>query len=152
MKTAFPGIDVSVVYAFLLFTMKSAIMFSAILSLCRFGDHVLTFSRLHGNDSGGSVGLRSSDFLRLFFFIYSFIYLFYFISFCFIFFLFYAILCYFILFLFIYFFIRTTHPKSGNAFDAKWKRNRVALLPLSMCGIFLVAILNSAVSWCEAWN
>ena len=119
-------------------TMKSAIMFSAILSLCRFGDHVLTFSRLHGNDSGGSVGLRSSDFLRLFFFIYSFIYLFYFISFCFIFFLFYAILCYFILFLFIYFFIRTTHPKSGNAFDAKWKRNRVALGPSRTRGQFQI--------------
>ena len=156
MKTAFPGIDVSVVYAFLLFTMKSAIMFSAILSLCRFGDHALTFSRLHGNDSGGSVGLRFSDFLRLFLlflFIHSFIHLF--ILFHFILFYFLFISCYVILFLFIYFFIRTTHPKSGNAFDAKWKRKTgVALLPLSMRGIFLVAIyvFNSAVSWCEAWN
>lgn len=104
MKTAFPGIDVSVVYAFLLFTMKSTIVFSAILSLCRFGDHVLSFSRLHGNDSGGSVGLRFSDFLRLFLlflFIHSFIiYLFYFISFCFIFFLFYVMLFYFYSFIF----------------------------------------------------
>ena len=115
MKTAFPGIDVSVVYAFLLFTMKSTIMFSAILSLCRFGDHVLSFSRLHGNDSGGSVGLRFSDFLRLFlfFFIYSFIYLFiYFILFHFALFSFYFMLFY---FLFIHlFFHRNDRPEIGK--------------------------------------
>ena len=48
--TAFPGIKRSVVYPFCflpflgLFFMKLAITFSAILSLCRFGDHVLLFS------------------------------------------------------------------------------------------------------------
>ena len=48
--TAFPGIKRSVVYPFCflpflgLFFMKLTITFSAILSLCRFGDHVLLFS------------------------------------------------------------------------------------------------------------
>ena len=48
--TAFPGIKRSVVYPFCilffldLFFMKLTIIFSAILSLCRFGDHVLLFS------------------------------------------------------------------------------------------------------------
>ena len=45
--TAFPGIKRSVVYRFCflpfldLFVMKLTITFSAMLSLCRFGDHVL---------------------------------------------------------------------------------------------------------------
>ena len=48
--TALPGSKRSVVYPFCLFTlfgpffMKLAIMFSAILNLGRFGDHVLLFS------------------------------------------------------------------------------------------------------------
>ena len=49
--TAFPGIKRSVVYPFCflppflaLFFMKLTITFSAILSLCRFGEHVLLFS------------------------------------------------------------------------------------------------------------
>ena len=48
--TAFPGIKRSVVYRFCflpfldLFFMKLTITFSAMLSLCRFGDHVLLFS------------------------------------------------------------------------------------------------------------
>ena len=48
--TAFPGIKRSVVYPFCflpflgLFFMKLTITFSATLSLCRFGDHVLLFS------------------------------------------------------------------------------------------------------------
>ena len=41
-------------------------MFSAILTLCLFGDHVFSFSRLHGNDSGGSVGLLFSGLLKIF--------------------------------------------------------------------------------------
>ena len=50
MITVFPGIKRSVVYPFCflpfcgLFFMKSTITFSAILNLCRFGDHVLLFS------------------------------------------------------------------------------------------------------------
>ena len=95
------------------FTMKSTIVFSAVLSLCRFGDHVLSFSRLHGNDSGGSVGLRSSDFLRFFF--YLFIHLF--ILFHFILFYFLFILCYFMLFYFIFihlFFHPNDPPEIGK--------------------------------------
>ena len=48
--TTFPGIERSVVYRFCflafldLFLMKLTTIFSAILSLCRFGDHVLLFS------------------------------------------------------------------------------------------------------------
>ena len=48
--TTFPGIERSVVYRFCflafldLFFMKLTTIFSAILSLCRFGDHVLLFS------------------------------------------------------------------------------------------------------------
>ena len=54
-------------------------MFSAMLSLCRSGDYVMFFLSLHGNDSGGSVGLLFSDFLRfLFYFIYLFFILFFF--------------------------------------------------------------------------
>ena len=82
--------------------MKSAIMFSAILSLCRFGDHVLTFSRLHGNDSGGSPILRL---LKIVFivFIYSFIHLFiYFISFHFVLISFYFMI-YYVIFIHLFF-------------------------------------------------
>ena len=81
-------------------------------------DHVLSFSRLHGNDSGGSVGLRFSDFLRLFLFflfIHSFIYLF--ILFHFILFYFLFILCYFMLFYFIFihlFFHPNDPPEIGK--------------------------------------
>ena len=48
--TTFPGIERSVVYRFCflpfldLFFMKLTTIFSAVLSLCRFGDHVLLFS------------------------------------------------------------------------------------------------------------
>ena len=61
-------------------------------------------------------------------------------------------LCYFI---FIHLFFHPNDPPEiGKRIRRYVKKKEGGLTPLSMRGIFLVAIyvFNSAVSWCEAWN